>query len=129
MTNNLHHLKAAIETFFFSLGLGYHHIQSIGLEFLQRCGHQIRVNTWTVSYTKPVKTSKYSLHIWTHFVLPLIQLSFEEKSDNVKNTSRFNKDQSNHIEDFIVFFVTFQLGQDFSFGDNLSITCVSAALC
>ena len=30
-----------------SLGLGYHQIQIVGLEFLQRCGHQIRVNTWT----------------------------------------------------------------------------------
>ena len=28
----------------------YHHIQIIGLEFLQRCGHQIRVTTWTGSY-------------------------------------------------------------------------------
>ena len=35
---------------FLSLGLGYQHIQIIGLEFLQRCGHQIRVNTWTGSY-------------------------------------------------------------------------------
>ena len=50
MTNNLHHLKAGIKTVFLSLGLGYHHIQIIGLEFLQRCGHQIRVNTWTGSY-------------------------------------------------------------------------------
>ena len=51
MTNNLHHLKAGIKTVFLSLGLGYHHIQIIGLEFLQRCGHQIRVNTWTGSYS------------------------------------------------------------------------------
>ena len=101
--------------FFFILGLGYHHIEIIGLEFLQRCGHQIRVNTWTVSYTKPVKTSKYSLHIWTHFVLPLIQLSFEEKSDNVKNISIFNKDQSNHIEDFIVFFCDISIRARFQF--------------
>ena len=51
MTNNLHHLKAGIKTVFLSLGLGYHHIQIIGLEFVQRCGHQIRVNTWTGSYS------------------------------------------------------------------------------
>ena len=36
---------------FLCLCLGYHLIQIIGLEFLQRCGHQIMVNTWTVSYT------------------------------------------------------------------------------
>ena len=43
----------------------------------------------------------------------------------LKNISRFNKDKSDHIKDFIVcFFVTFRLGQHFSFGDNLSITCV-----
>ena len=34
---------------FLSLGLGYHQIKSVGLEFLQRCGHQIKVNTWTGS--------------------------------------------------------------------------------
>ena len=41
---------------FLSPGLGYQHIQIIGLKFLQRCGHQIRVNSWTGSrgpnYTK-----------------------------------------------------------------------------
>ena len=36
----------------FSLGLGYHQIQIIELEFLQRSGTQIRVNTWTGSFTK-----------------------------------------------------------------------------
>ena len=35
---------------FFEPGFGYHQLQIIGLEFLQRCGHQIRVNTWTGSY-------------------------------------------------------------------------------
>ena len=35
---------------FFETGFGYHQLQIIGLEFLQRCGHQIRVNTWTGSY-------------------------------------------------------------------------------
>ena len=36
---------------FFEPGYGYHQLQIIGLEFLQRCGHQIRVNTWTGSYS------------------------------------------------------------------------------
>ena len=35
---------------FFSLGLGYHQIQILELEFLQSCGTQIRVNTWTGSH-------------------------------------------------------------------------------
>ena len=34
---------------FFEPGFGYHQLQISGLEFLQRCGHQIRVNTWTGS--------------------------------------------------------------------------------
>ena len=34
---------------FLSKGLGYHQIQIIKLEFLQRHGTQIRVNSWTVS--------------------------------------------------------------------------------
>ena len=34
---------------FFCLGLGNHQIQIVGLELLQRFGHQIRVNTWTSS--------------------------------------------------------------------------------
>ena len=50
MTKNLHHLKAGIKTVF-SLGLGYHQIQIIELEILQRHGTQITVNTWTDSYT------------------------------------------------------------------------------
>ena len=37
---------------FFEPGFGYHQLQIIGLEFLQRCGHQIRMNTWTGSYCK-----------------------------------------------------------------------------
>ena len=49
MTNNLQQLKAGYQTFIFNLGLGYHHIQIQGLEFLQRCGHQIMVNTSTWS--------------------------------------------------------------------------------
>ena len=56
MTNNLHHPRAVINACFFSLGLGYHQIQIVGLEFLQCCGHQIRVNTWTGSYSsKPTR--------------------------------------------------------------------------
>ena len=51
MTNNLHHPRAGIKTVFLSPGLGYHQIQIIELEFLQRRGTQIRVNTWTGSYT------------------------------------------------------------------------------
>ena len=50
MTNNLHHPRTGINKVFLSLGLGYHQIQFVGLEFLQRDGHQIRVNTWTGSY-------------------------------------------------------------------------------
>jgi hypothetical protein len=38
---------------FFEHGFGYHQLQIIGLEVLQRCGHQIRVNTWTCSYAVP----------------------------------------------------------------------------
>ena len=50
-TNNLHHPRAEIKTFFFfSMSLGYHKIQIEGLEFLQRCGSQIKVNTLTGSY-------------------------------------------------------------------------------
>ena len=37
---------------FWAWVLGYHHIQITGLEFLQRCGHQIRVNIWTGSYVE-----------------------------------------------------------------------------
>ena len=40
---------------FLSLGLGYHQIQIVRPEFVQRCGHQIRVNTWTGSYPKKHK--------------------------------------------------------------------------
>ena len=36
---------------FLSLALGYQHIKINELEFLQRCGHQIRMNTLTGSYT------------------------------------------------------------------------------
>ena len=49
MTNNLHHLKAGIKTILLGLDLGYHQIQFNELEFLQRCGTQIRVNTGTGS--------------------------------------------------------------------------------
>ena len=35
---------------FFEPGFGYHQHQISGLEFLQHCGHQIKVNTWTGSY-------------------------------------------------------------------------------
>ena len=52
MTNNLHHPIAGIKNVFLSLGLGYHQIQIIELEFVQRRGTQIRVNTWTGSYTQ-----------------------------------------------------------------------------
>ena len=52
MTNNLHHPKDGTQIIFLSLGLGYHQIYVVGLEFVQRCGHQIRVNTWTVSIHK-----------------------------------------------------------------------------
>ena len=45
MTNNFHHPRAGINTVFLSLGLGYHQIQFVGLEFLQCGGHQISVNT------------------------------------------------------------------------------------
>ena len=45
MTKKLHHPRAGIQTVFLSLGLVYHQIQIIGLEFVQRSGHQIRVNT------------------------------------------------------------------------------------
>ena len=48
--------KARIETVFFSLGFGYHQIQIIELEFLQRRGTEIRVNTWTGSYVMFVVT-------------------------------------------------------------------------
>ena len=46
MTYNLHHRKSVIKMDFLSQGLGYHHIQTMRLEFLQRFGHQIWVNTW-----------------------------------------------------------------------------------
>ena len=46
MTNNFHHLKSGIKIFFLSLGLEYQRIQIVGPEFLQRCGHQIRVNSY-----------------------------------------------------------------------------------
>ena len=37
---------------FNSLGFRYHQILILQLIFLQRCGTQVRVNTWTGSYTK-----------------------------------------------------------------------------
>ena len=43
---------------FFSLGLGYHQIKIIELEFSQCCGTQIRVDTWTGSYCKYWPTSR-----------------------------------------------------------------------
>ena len=46
MTNNLHHWR----TVFLSLRLEHYQIQIVMLEFLQRCGHQSRMNTWTGSY-------------------------------------------------------------------------------
>ena len=57
------HLKAGIKTIFVMLGLGYHHIKIIGLEFLERCGYQIRVNTLTVSYTCKSKTIAVSMNL------------------------------------------------------------------
>ena len=57
MTNNLHHPRAGINRFFLRLGFGYHQIKIVGLEFLQRGGHQIRVNTWTRSYAN--QTNKF----------------------------------------------------------------------
>ena len=59
MTNNLHHPRAGIKTVLFSLGLGYHQIQIIELEFLQRRGTQIRVNTWTGSYAGSSQSALY----------------------------------------------------------------------
>ena len=50
MTYKLHNRRAGIKTNLLSLGFGYHQIQITGLELLQRCGHQIRVNTSTGSY-------------------------------------------------------------------------------
>ena len=50
MTNNLRHWRAGMKTNLLSLGFGYHQIQITGLELLQGCGHQIRVNTSTGSY-------------------------------------------------------------------------------
>ena len=47
---HLHHRRTEINTFF-NLGLGYHQIQSVRLEFLKRCGTQIRVNTLTGSFS------------------------------------------------------------------------------
>ena len=44
---------------FFEHGFGYHQLQIIGLEVLQRCGHQIRVNTWTGSYAR-----FFNLKVW-----------------------------------------------------------------
>ena len=49
----LTHPRARINTVFLILGLGYHQIQILGLEFLQCGGHQIRVNTWTGFYLCP----------------------------------------------------------------------------
>ena len=76
MTNNLHHLRAGIKTFFFILGLGYHQIQIIELEFVQHRGNQIRVNTWTGSYTGCLQEN-YRLLGWKYYIKRFTKLIFD----------------------------------------------------
>ena len=45
-------VKICYQDKFLSQVFGYPHIQIIRVEFLQRRGHQIRVNTWTGSYER-----------------------------------------------------------------------------
>ena len=54
-------LKVGIKTVFLSLGLGYHQIPIIEFELLQCRGTQIRVNTWTGSYTNRNISSYFEL--------------------------------------------------------------------
>ena len=65
---------------FFEPGYGYHQLQITGLEFLQRCGHQIRVNTRTGSYTKvfPKSSVCHATVLWK----PAESLAFELREEN-----------------------------------------------